>query len=239
MTTEQVATPRPLRKDAARNRELLIEAAREVFARRGLEASLDDVAHHAGLGVGTAYRHFANKYELASALMEQTIETIVNSAEQAMLVDDPWEGLVAFLEASLVVQTADRGLREVLMGVHDPQKMSQVHDRLFGPISELLHRAQQSGAVREDADATDLGFINGMMCTVADMAGDSSPDLWRRYLTMCLDGLRPGGTALPTAALSEPEFRDAMANHKHILTRTTKDTSAGQDAPARAATPAS
>jgi AcrR family transcriptional regulator len=226
MTTEQVATSRPLRKDAARNRELLIQAAREVFARRGLEASLDDVAHHAGLGVGTAYRHFANKYELASALMQQRIDTIVSTAEQALLVDDPWEGLVGFLEATLAAQTADRGLREVLMGGIDPQKMEQVHDRLTGPLNQLMHRAQQAGAIRADADPTDVGLINGMLCAVADMAGDSSPQLWRRYLTLCLDGLRPGGTPFPTPALSDREFRNAMAKHTQILTRTATDSTA-------------
>jgi AcrR family transcriptional regulator len=216
MTTEQTttATSRRLRKDAARNRELLIEAAREVFARRGLEASLDDVAHHAGLGVGTAYRHFANKYELATALMQQAIDRVVSSAEQALLVEDPWQGLVSFLEATLAVQSADRGLREVLMGVHDPAKMEQIHDRLAGPTAELISRAQRAGAIRADADTTDLGFIVGMVCTVADMAGDSSPELWRRYLTLCLDGLRPGGTPFPTKALSERQYRAALAVHK-------------------------
>jgi AcrR family transcriptional regulator len=216
MTTEQTttATARRLRKDAARNRELLIEAAREVFARRGLEASLDDVAHHAGLGVGTAYRHFANKYELATALMQQAIDRVVASAEQALLVEDPWQGLVSFLEATLAVQSADRGLREVLMGVHDPAKMEQIHDRLAGPTAELISRAQRAGAIRADADTTDLGFIVGMVCTVADMAGDSSPELWRRYLTLCLDGLRPGGTPFPTKALSERQYRAALAAHK-------------------------
>jgi AcrR family transcriptional regulator len=214
MSIEQVAASRPLRKDAARNRELLIEAAREVFARRGLEASLDDVAHHAGLGVGTAYRHFANKYELASALMQKTIDAFIDHVEAALLVDDPWEGLVSFLEAALVIQSADRGLREVLMGVHDPEKMEQVQDRLAGPIEELLGRAQRAGAVRPDAETTDIGVIITSLCAVADMAGDSSPQLWRRYLAICLDGLRPGGTPLPIPALSEPEFRCAMARRK-------------------------
>jgi AcrR family transcriptional regulator len=212
--TEPVTASRPMRKDAARNRELLIEAAREVFARRGLEASLDDVAHHAGLGVGTAYRHFANKYELASALMQQTIDKIVASAEQAVLVEDPWQGLVDFLESALVVQAADRGLREVLMGVHDPEKMEQVHDRIAGPLNELMRRAQRAGVVRADADPTDLGFVIGMLCSVADMAGEDSPDLWRRYLSLCLDGLRPSTSPLGVAALSEAEFRTAMAKHK-------------------------
>ena len=222
MSIDQVATPRAPRKDAARNRELLIEAARVVFARRGLEASLDDVAHQAGLGVGTAYRHFANKYELASALMQQTIDAIVDSADQAVQNEDPWQGLVEFLEAALTVQAADRGLREVLMGVHEPEKMDQVHDRLWGPMNDLMRRAQQAGSVRADADTTDLGFIIGMVCAVADMAGDSSPALWRRYLNLCLDGLRPGGDPLPAPSLSEAEFRSAMATHKQLLTRATE-----------------
>src|ERR1700710_241576 len=121
MTVHDVAPSRPLRKDASRTARRRIESAGVVFARRGLEASLDEIAHQAGLGVGTAYRHFANKYELASALMQQTIDAIVGSAEVALQAEDPWDGLVGFLEAALAAQTADRGLREVLMGVHDPQ----------------------------------------------------------------------------------------------------------------------
>jgi AcrR family transcriptional regulator len=219
MTVHDVAPSRPLRKDAARNRELLIESARVVFARRGLDASLDEVAHHAGLGVGTAYRHFANKYELASALMQQTIDTIVASAESAVDAADPWDGLVSFLDAALAAQTVDRGLREVLMGVHDAQKMEQVHDRLIGPMNELMLRAQRAGVVRADADTTDLGFVIGMLCTVADMAGDEAPQLWRRYLAVFMDGLRPGGTPLTTPPLGEQQFREAMATHKQRMGR--------------------
>ena len=147
-TTEPLTTSRPMRKDAARNRELLIAAAREVFAKRGLEASLDEVARHAGVGVGTAYRHFANKYELLSALMTQAVDEMVADAERALAEDDPWQGLVLFLESALAVQSEDRGLREALMGVHDPQKLEQIHDRLVGPISEILLRAQRAGVVR-------------------------------------------------------------------------------------------
>ena len=219
MKVESVEATRPLRKDAARNRELLIEAAREVFARRGLEASLDDVAARAGLGVGTAYRHFANKYELASALMQQTIDAMVLSVEQALLVDDPWQGVVDFLESAMQAQAVDRGLREVLMGIHDPEKMEQIHDRLSGPVAELLHRAQAAGAVRADAEMTDIGFIMGMLGAVVDMAGETDPDLWRRYLILLLNGLRPGGEQLVPPALSERAFRTAMAQHKLTLVR--------------------
>src|SRR3954469_17380410 len=143
-------TSRPLRKDAARNRALLLLAAREVFAERGLEASLDDVARHAGLGVGTAYRHFANKYELAQAIFTEAINDIIALADLALTMEDPWDGIVGFLEGAAEAQTADRGLREVLMGVHDPEQMEQINDRLSEPLRELVVRAKRMGSIRDD-----------------------------------------------------------------------------------------
>lgn len=217
---EPIAASRPLRKDAARNRELLIDAAREVFAERGLDATLDDVAHHAGLGVGTAYRHFPNKYELLFALMDQMIEQFVTSAEQALAVEDPWQGLVVFLDEALVSQVNNRGLRQVLMGVHDQDRFDEIRDRLSGILGQLLDRAKRGGAVRADIEPTDIGWLITMLCTVADVAGDTAPDLWRRYLALCMEGLKPGGTTLPAAALSEPDFRTAMATHKQTTSRT-------------------
>src|ERR1700744_562 len=96
--TEQA---RPMRRDAARNRELLIVAGRQVFARRGLDASLDDVARQAGVGVGTAYRHFANKFELAEAIMKQALDDVLVMTETAARAPDPWESLGGFLAAGL------------------------------------------------------------------------------------------------------------------------------------------
>lgn len=210
------AASRPLRKDALRNRGLLIQAAREVFAERGLEASLDDVAHRAGLGVGTAYRHFANKYELAQAILAEAIEQFVELAEHAAEADSPWDGITTFMEAAAAQQSADRGLREVLMGVHDPELMEQVNDRLTPPLRQLVERAKQAGIIRPDIEATDLGILVLMLCTVADVTGDASPDLWRRYLPMLLDGLR-AGSQLPVPPVSEDVLRKAMSSHKQRL----------------------
>jgi AcrR family transcriptional regulator len=224
--TETVAASRPLRKDAARNRDLLIAAAREVFAEDGLDATLDDIARRAGLGVGTAYRHFANKYELVSALMDQLLEQFIASAAQALELEDPWQGLVVFLEEALVGQVNNRGLRQVLMGVHDQAKFDEVHDQLSGMLGGLLDRAKQSGSVREDIEATDIGFLISMLCSVADIAGDVDPELWRRYLSLCLIGLRPGATALDGPPLSEIAFRTAMATHKQTSTQIVR---AGRD----------
>ena len=104
-------SPRPLRRDAARNRALLLDAAREVFAARGLEATLDEIAHHAGVGVGTAYRHFANKQELAAAIFKDDFEQLVESARAALDVDDPWQALAGFIETTQQLVTGDVRLR--------------------------------------------------------------------------------------------------------------------------------
>jgi AcrR family transcriptional regulator len=211
------AAARPLRKDAARNREALIASAREVFADRGLDASLDDVARHAGLGVGTAYRHFANKHELASALIQQAIDEIIGAVQHALTVDDSWQALVGFIETSMQAQARDRGLRQVLMGVHDPAKMTEIQEQLIGPLEQLVESAHAQGSLRPEATATDIGAIFVMLGAVVDAFGESSPSLWQRYLAVLLDGLRPGSTSpLPVEALGSAEFGEAMAAHKQM-----------------------
>ena len=207
---------RPMRKDAARNRALLVQAAREVFAERGLEASLDDVAHRAGLGVGTAYRHFANKYELAQAIFAEAVEQVIDLAHRSADAADPWAGIVSFLEGVAELQTADRGLREVLMGVHDPEQMEHVNDRLSEPLGQMVDRGKRAGVLREDVEITDLGVVLLMLCTVADTMGDAAPDLWRRYLPMLLDGLRISA-APPIPPIPEDLMRKAMASYKQRL----------------------
>jgi AcrR family transcriptional regulator len=212
----QPAASRPLRKDAVRNRALLVQAAREVFAERGLEASLDDVARHAGLGVGTAYRHFANKYELAQAIFTEAIETVVAKAEEAAAVEDPWQGLLMFFEFAAEAQTTDRGLREVLVGFHDPSEMQKINERIRGPLAGIVERAKRAGVIRADIEPSDIGIVVTMLCTVADATADVAPQLWRRYVPILLDGLR-AGSPLPVAALSDDQFYDAMASHKQQL----------------------
>src|SRR5919199_5927994 len=95
---------RELRKDAARNRQRLLDAASELFAARGLDVTLNDIAHYAGVGVGTAYRHFANKDEVIDALFEQRLQGVAALAQQALQEPDAWTGLVTFLEGSLDMQ---------------------------------------------------------------------------------------------------------------------------------------
>src|SRR3954453_16758416 len=108
------ASPRVLRKDAALNRERLLAAARELFAERGLTVTLNDIAHHAGVGVGTAYRRFANKGEVIDALFEDRLRAVAEVAHDALGDPDPWRGLVSFLERAMDMQFGDRGLNQIM-----------------------------------------------------------------------------------------------------------------------------
>src|SRR5699024_1695046 len=105
-----------LRKDAARNRGLLLKAGRELFAERGLDATLNDVAHRAGVGVGTAYRRFSDKSELIDAIHVQQVAELEAILADALSCSDPWDGLVLYLEGSLRLQARDLGMAQSLSG---------------------------------------------------------------------------------------------------------------------------
>ncbi|GAB2480182.1 TetR/AcrR family transcriptional regulator [Jatrophihabitans fulvus] len=210
---------RPLRRDAARNRAALVQAGREVFAERGLDASLDDIAARAGVGVGTAYRHFANKHELAKAIFTEEIERIIAFAEDAAADPDPWNGVVRFLEEAVGAQSRDRGLREVMMGVHDEVDTERINDAMSPTLARLVDRAKAAGAVRADAESSDLGAAVLMLCAVSEVYGGQSPDVWRRYVPILLDGLRPGAP-LPVPPLDDEATKRAFSEHKQRYSRT-------------------
>ncbi len=187
--------PRPQRKDAVRNRAALIQAAREVFARRGFEASMDDIAEHARLGVGTAYRHFPNKYVLADVVFDDVVDDFVARARQSLSEADAWDALVSLLERLLEAQSDNRAIREIMLG---QRQDSPVHHRaMIAAFAEPFARARAAGAVRADAEVADLSAIVIMLCTITDASGARGPRLWRRYLPILLQGMRPGGAALP------------------------------------------
>src|ERR671916_3302636 len=104
----------PLRADAERNRQRLLAAAKELFAVRGLDVTLDEVARHAGVGTGTAYRRGPNKDALIDALMVDRIGELAAIARECLEEPDPWRGISGFFERALALQAADRGLKDVL-----------------------------------------------------------------------------------------------------------------------------
>ena len=95
---ETTKAPRPLRRDAQRNRERILDAARELFAERGVAVTLDDIAKRAGVGVGTVYRRYSNKDALLDELFEEGIDELAASAEALLASRDAWDALIRFLE---------------------------------------------------------------------------------------------------------------------------------------------
>ncbi|HEY2519116.1 MAG TPA: TetR family transcriptional regulator [Streptosporangiaceae bacterium] len=200
--------PRRLRADAARNRQRLIDAAAEVFAARGLDATLDDIARDAGVNVATAYRHFANKHELAREFLRQCVDRAVAVAEEAAAEPDPWLGLTQFLERSLEMIASNRALFDVLKREHGVEQFDELLQRTIVPLEKLLARGQQAGAVRADVAATDFPAILEMLSAVT---GLGLPGLPHRYMGLILAGLRPGQDPLPGQPPADDLLRQVAA----------------------------
>jgi len=205
---------RPLRRDAERNRQRILKAASEVFNERGLEVSLDEIARYAGVGVGTVYRRFRTKEELVEALFVERIDSIAAVAEEALEAPDPWSGLVSFMEQMAEMMAGDLGLRQMLMfATYGQDRVAYARQRNAPLMSGLVERAQAAGQLRSDLRQTDIPFIVFVLTEAAQLARQTSPEIWRRYLTLVLDGLRPqrdGVTPLPVPALSPDEFEKTM-----------------------------
>ena len=181
---------RKLRADAARNRQRVLTAAAEVFAKRGLDVSLDDVAHAAGVGVGTVYRRFPNKEALVDALFEDKIENMVVLAREAMEFEDPWEGFVHFIEHALEWQMRNRGLRDVLLrSEFGCAAAARARDIVTPILTAIIERAQGTGKLRPDVVVNDIPMLVTMLGAVSDYVGLNDPELWQRYMVLILDGL--------------------------------------------------
>ena len=213
MTSDSGSGRPALRRDAELNRRRIVAAAHEVFRERGMAATLHDVAAHAGVGVGTVYRRFANKEELVDALFDDMLDTIASSGQEAVADPDAWRGLTTSLEKVCEVQAFDRGLREVMLGTgRGPQRQAQVRDRVGPVVDVLLARAKEQGMLRADIAGVDIPMIQLMVAAVTDHTGQ--PDLWRRYLRLLLDGMRarPDTDCLPGVAVGDGDLISAIGD---------------------------
>lgn len=211
--TEGRQPRRALRQDAERNRRRVLDGARALFAERGLEATLNDVAHHANVGVGTVYRRFATKEELLEAIFEDSIEQIAGIAELALRQDDSWDGLVYFVEQSCELTATDRGLREMLYSkAYGGYRVECARLRLDPFVSALVERARRDGHLRPDVAPSDMPVLGLLAGAVVEWAGQVEPQLWRRYVALLIDGMRahPGQRPVAVAALDDEQMDDAM-----------------------------
>ena len=206
---------RPLRADAARNRQRLLVAARAVFAERGLEATMDEVARRAEVGVGTAYRRFRNRDDLIAALFEERLQEFMEILDEALADPDPWRGMTDFFERWMEMQAEDRGFRQLLQqSAVGRERVRRFREQLRPLIAELLARARRAGALRADVDERDVPLINLMVSAVHEFAHEVEPELWRRALGLLIDGLRaerPAPSQLEVSALEPAQADRAMA----------------------------
>jgi AcrR family transcriptional regulator len=188
-----VSSPRPLRADAARNRESLLVAAADEFAERGLDASVADIARRAGVGKGTVFRHFATKDDLIAAILLDRMNALNAVGERLLDAPDPAAGLWKFLVAA-GEQRQQRDLSFLQdAGAANAAEVTTARTTMFRTIDTLVDRAREHGAVRADITGTDIVLLMCAPNYVTSYLPDASPDLWRRYLAIIFDGLRPDG----------------------------------------------
>jgi AcrR family transcriptional regulator len=186
-----------LRADAARNRERIVAAATEVFAERGLEASTAEIAARAGVGEATLFRRFATKEDLVTAIIAVQLEDAAAVASSCLEEEDPWRAVERFL-----YEMAERSSRD--HGVSDAVKercmaspaLAEPKRRVLDLTSQLVRRGQAAGVVRKDVAGQDLMFLMAAIGSLGGMPFPGlRPDLWKRYLGVVLDGLRPDGAS--------------------------------------------
>lgn len=200
-TAVPIAPIRQPRSDAVRNRAAVIEAARKVMGKKGLDAGMDEIARAAGVGVGTVYRHFPTKDELVIALADYRFQRLAEFAREALADDDPGAAFERFLYRAGELQASDQALSEVMRGYENVMSEAAERAGLLELTREVMTRAQKAGSIRRDVEAEDVPMV---MCGIGTTTNHPAPfiggEAWRRFLAIVLDGMRPGGTKLPPRA---------------------------------------
>jgi AcrR family transcriptional regulator len=195
-----MAGDRPsLRADAERNRVRIVESARAVFAEHGLGVGIDVVARRAGVGVGTIYRRFPTKEDLLQAIVDDSADRLVGRLEELGCAPGAWEAFAATAEHLAGQMARDRGFFEALQETPDHRVISaSARNRALAAVEPVLRRAQDASVVRGDVEPIDVLYVCANAGRVPSWRAALEPDLWRRYLALALDGLRPQGAhALP------------------------------------------
>ncbi|WP_163509672.1 TetR/AcrR family transcriptional regulator [Fodinicola acaciae] len=184
-------TVKPMRADARRNYERLLACAQEAFNAHGVDASLEDIARAAEVGIGTLYRHFPTRDALLEALMAERFQRAADSAGQLLSEPDPVDALRSWLREFIRGASAYRGLPESVMAVlTDPE--SQLYASCHAmqeSAAKLWQRAQKAGTVRKDVSAPDAFLMAAGISWAAERAAED-PARVERFLDVLIDGLR-------------------------------------------------
>lgn len=202
------------RRDARRNHERLLNEAKALFAERGIDAPLDELASRAGVGAGTVYRHFPTRDALFRELYEQSITMLHDLAPEIVGGETGWQSIELFLERLSEWVAATPYLPELMRRVAEQDPEYRPGLEFEAALDGVVERAKAEGALRPDVTGVDLNVLVNMLGSLGQFGGDYMP-YWRRQLAIVLDGLRarPDLEPLPVASQSFSEFHD-MAHRR-------------------------
>jgi AcrR family transcriptional regulator len=211
MGTMEAAT-KHRRADAERNHSALLEAAIAIFAERGLDVSVAEIAKRAGVGQGTAFRHFPTKDRLILAVVRRRIGEVLADAVEWETRADGAEALFGFMAGLAEMQSRDRALFEAAgSAVLGEPEIREAHHELVAIVGRLLKRAQKAGEVRDDVGPMDVLLLVKAVSAAAEILQAIEPRPWRRYLDLVRDGLSPqGASRLTGRPPSRAQFERAM-----------------------------
>lgn len=202
---------RPMRADARRNLERILDAADGEFAREGLDASVAEIARRAGVGQATLFRRFPTKGDLVAAVLGRRLDAMLEAVEAADREPRAIDGLRSFMEHIIGLQSCDRSLMEAGAGeILARPELRARQDAMAELAGELLGRAKADGDVRPEIDVADVAVLVNALSYAGAAVGEE-PDAWGRYLDIVLAGLRPGG---PAPRGSAPAL-DELVERKH------------------------
>jgi AcrR family transcriptional regulator len=186
---------RPQRADARRNRDLLLAAAAQVYDEHGVEASLEEIARRAGVGIGTLYRHFPTRDVLTEAVYRREVGLLCDGVDELLAENAPETALSVWMRRFAGYVARKKGMAMALKRVlgADSELFTHSHQRIRDAIGTLIAAAVEAGTIRDDVDPDDLLRAMGGICMATD-----SPD-WAdrtaRLIDLLVDGLRYGARA--------------------------------------------
>ncbi|MER5406472.1 helix-turn-helix domain-containing protein [Streptomyces sp. NPDC002769] len=185
------APAKPLRRDAQRNRDAIVAAARKAFADQGVDASLEGVARDAGVAIGTVYRHFPTRLDLVEELFTAKFTELLGATEEAAAMDDAWEGFCHYLEKLCELQACDRAFNDLASSRLPVHALGRgMFERAQELAAQIFRNAQEQGVLRNDVTPEDIIFVIWSQAGIIQATRAVAPTAWRRHLHLMLDGFR-------------------------------------------------
>jgi AcrR family transcriptional regulator len=207
-----------LRADAEQNRERIVEAAQSLFAERGINVTMEEVARRAGVGIATLYRRYPTRADLLAGAFEDKMRLFADGARRALNDPDPWHGFCRFVTTLCAMQSSDRGFNDVLtMTFPKVTAFESARNEGYVAVAELVKRAKKAGALREDFVPEDLIILLMANAGVVAAAGKAAPRSAPRLIAYLLEAFAaPGEGALPPP----PSYRQITKTLMRLSDRT-------------------